>query len=179
MTESNKLSPNSLALIALCNEYCATLENAAELDSASLVSSMLKLLPRIYISASDLTSDSLDEAYGLDAALDENHYNEVRQNIAVILGADDSYLEVFEEDMKYSDTPIAANVSEGLADLFQEFYNFIEAVKDAPSYLVDSALASLKEDFANYWSTTLCNVMRPLNHIKYASTENQYDDYQD
>ena len=178
MTQQNKLSPNSLALIALCNEYCATLENAGESDAATFVNTVLKLLPRIYISASDFTSDGLEEGFGHEASLDENHYDEVRNQIAMLLGADDSYLEVFEEDMKYSDTPIAASVSEGLADLFQEFYNFIEAVKDAPTYIVDSALNSLKDDFENYWSTTLCNVMRPLNHIKYTSTENQYDDYQ-
>lgn len=100
--------------------------------------------------------------------------------MAALMGENDTYLEVFEEDMKYSDTPIAASVSEGLADLFQVFYNFIESVKDAPSYLVTAALASLKYDFENYWSATLCNVMRPLNHIKYNSPDNQYDDdYQD
>lgn len=174
------MTPNSLAFIALCNEYCAAVENSAEADSRSFTDTMLRLLPRIYISASDLSADNMEEAMGLDSALDENHYDEVRNAMAALMGENDTYLEVFEEDMKYSDTPIAASVSEGLADLFQVFYNFIESVKDAPSYLVTAALASLKYDFENYWSATLCNVMRPLNHIKYNSPDNQYDDdYQD
>lgn len=180
MNNTDKLSPNSLALIALCNEYCAAVENSTEADSRSFTDTMLRLLPRIYISASDLSADNMEEAMGLDSALDENHYDEVRNAMAALMGENDTYLEVFEEDMKYSDTPIAASVSEGLADLFQVFYNFIESVKDAPSYLVTAALASLKYDFENYWSATLCNVMRPLNHIKYNSPDNQYDDdYQD
>lgn len=179
MTTHDKLSPNSLALIALCNEYCATIENVAESTPRSLIDAMLRLLPRIYISVTDLNPGQIDEAYGLDNSLEETHYDIVRGNIAMMLGADDTYLEVFEEDMKYSDTPIAANISEGLADLFQEFYNFIEAVKDSPAYVVDNALASLKDDFRNFWGATLCNVMRPLNNIKYSNTENQYDDFQD
>ncbi len=40
------------------------------------------------------------------------------------MGEDDVFLETFEEDMKYSDTPVAASVSESLADIFQPLYNF-------------------------------------------------------
>ncbi len=82
-----------------------------------------------------------------------------------MLGEDDTYLEVFEQDMKYSDTPIGASIAEGLADLFQVFYNAVEALRDAPDELADDIFASISDDFASYWSQTLCNVMRPLNHI--------------
>ena len=37
MNHTDKLSPNSLALIALCNEYCAAVENAAGSDALSLI----------------------------------------------------------------------------------------------------------------------------------------------
>ena len=73
--------------------------------------------------------------------------------------------------MKYSDTPIAASVSENLADLFQVFYDCIEAVRDVPDDVVMDALASVKEDFQSYWSRILCNVMRPLNSIKNNDTD--------
>ena len=95
--------------------------------------------------------------------MDEELYNAAQQNIAAIMGEDDTYLEVFEEDMKYSDTPIAANISEGLADLFQVFYNFVETIKEAPETTIADALTLIKEDFGNYWSQILCNVLRALN----------------
>ncbi|WP_301756299.1 DUF5063 domain-containing protein [uncultured Muribaculum sp.] len=69
--------------------------------------------------------------------------------------------------MKYSDTPIAASVSEGLADIFQVLYNFLEAIKDVPNELIDQALIAVKDDFQSFWSRILCNVMRALNHIRY------------
>ena len=82
------------------------------------------------------------------------------------MGEDDTYLEVFEEDMKYSDTPVAASVSEGLADIFQAMYNFIESVKDSTDATVELALAAMRDDFRSFWSAPLCNVLRALNHIK-------------
>lgn len=173
MNHTDKLSPNSLALIALCNEYCAAVENSAGSDARSFTDTMLRLLPRIYISVSDLSAENMEETMGLDSALDENHYDEVRNAIAALMGEEDTYLEVFEEDMKYSDTPISASISEGLADIFQPLYNFIEMVKDAPEPVVAVGLVALKEDFEGYWSRVLCNVLRAVNHVRYSSTSEE------
>lgn len=161
------MTNNTLAFTALCNEYCAALENAATAEPRAFVAEMLRLLPRIYITGADLAEDgALDEGY-IDQALDEDTYDRVRNTLQALMGEDDTYLEVFEDDMKYSDTPLGASLSEGLADLFQVFYNFLEAVREAPDDLVASAVAAVKEDFESFWAQTLCNVMRPLNSIYY------------
>ena len=88
-----------------------------------------------------------------------------------MLGPDDVYLEVFEEDMKYSETPIGMSLSEGLSDIFQVLYNFIATVKDAPSETVNAALVAIKDDFGAYWSQRLCNLMRPLNYLYFNSSD--------
>ena len=167
MTQSKQLSPNSLAFIALSNEYCEAIETASAADRDEFVNSMLRLLPRLYISATDIRPDDDDMAY-IDDALDEEAYNAARRNIEMLLGEDDSYLVVFEEDMKYSDSPIAASISEGLCDIFQVLFNFLEAVKDSTEEVIGSALTIVSEDFRHYWSRPLCNVLRALNHIKYS-----------
>ncbi len=162
-----ELPTNSIAFIGLCNEYCAAVEGARDCDRSSFVDSMLRLLPRIYISATDLRVGVIeDEAY-IEPALDEDYYEAVRRNIERLLGPDDVYLEVFEEDMKYSESPVAASVSEGLADIFQVLFNFISTIRDATDDTVALALQSVNEDFRSYWSGTLCNVLRALNHIRY------------
>lgn len=61
-----ELSPNSLAFIALSNEFCVAVENAGETSASDFVAAMVRVLPRIYIAASDLRHDSL-----LD---DEEHF---------------------------------------------------------------------------------------------------------
>lgn len=174
--ESTTLNTNSLAFIALCNEYCMAIENARESSRDEFVASMLRLLPRIYIAATDLRVNTLtdDEDAYLESALDEDYYESVRRSVENLMGADDMYLEVFEDDMKYSDTPIAASISETLADLFQVMYNFVETIKDAPQSMIEVALVAIKDDFSNYWSRLLCNVMRPLNHLSHIADEDEY-----
>lgn len=166
-TPTNQLTPNSLAFIALCNEYCSTLENCGAMTPDDFTAAMLRLLPRIYISATDLSRDSLETGY-IEPVMEEDAYNAVCSTISALLGEHDTYLEVFEEDMKYSDTPIAATISEGLTDLFQVFYNFVETVRDAPYPVVEEAIAAVAEDFRDYWSRILCNQLRALNNLCYS-----------
>ncbi len=170
--ESAILNTNSLAFIALCNEYCAAIEDARESDKDAFVQSMLRLLPRLYISATDLKIDLLDDedAY-LEPILDEDYYESVRCGIENLMGPEDVFLEVFEEDMKYSDTPIAASISESLADIFQVLYNFVGMVKESPEHLIPLALVAVRDEFQSYWSRILCNVLRALNQVRYNSAE--------
>lgn len=167
------MAPNLLSFVALANEYCQAMENTGLIDRTSFIDVMLRLLPRIYITVSDIPDPSiLSEASYIPESLDEEHYESVRQNVARLMGEDDTYLEVFEEDMKYSDTPIAATISEGLSDIFQVLFNFIENVKDAPEEIIMESVDSVKEDFRQYWSQILCNTLRPLNSIKYFQSPN-------
>lgn len=159
------MTNNALAFTALCNEYCAAVEDCFSTGRSRFVDTILRLLPRIYICANDRLTDMSTPEIDIDAYLDEATYNIVRQRIAQLMADEDTYLEVFLDDMKYSDTPIAATVSENLADLFQVFYNFLETIRDAPDNLVEASLAAIQTDFVDYWSQILCNVLRALNSI--------------
>ncbi len=169
MSDTTNLTPNSLAFIALANEYCHALENVFEYEeSRAFIAEMLKLLPRIYISASDIKPDDDSDSF-IDSFLDENDYDTVRGNVSRIIGEDDTYLEVFIDDMKYSDTPISTNISENLADIYQPLYNFVATVKDATDETINEAINAVKSEFDTYWGQTLCNVLRALHSIYYKS----------
>lgn len=162
------LKPNTLAFIGLCNEFCRMMESAAESDPQTFVAEALRLLPRIYISTSDLDVSTIEEDYpGVDSYLEEDYYESVRRNVENLLGPDDVFLEVFEKEMKYSDTPIGASVAEGMCDLFQVFYNLISTIRYADETTIEGVLVGVREDFENYWSQVLVNLLRPLNNIRF------------
>ena len=169
----NKINPNVLSFIGLANEYCMALSNVYETEKEEFVAEMLRLLPRIYITMSDVRAEELsdEEDYynNFSSYVDEDYYESIRRGVDSIMGEDDTFLETFEEDMKYSDTPIASSVAECLADIFQDLFNFVSLVKESEGEQTQEALAECKENFESYWAQTLCNVMRALNHIRYSS----------
>ncbi|MDE6329856.1 MAG: DUF5063 domain-containing protein [Muribaculaceae bacterium] len=117
---------------------------------------------------SDGFGDDDDENPYYGNYLDEDYYESVRRHIEQLLGPADVFLETFEEDMKYSDTPIAASIAECLADIFLPLYNFISIVKDTEGDELEGAYRECHNNFTAYWSQTLCNVLRALNHYFYS-----------
>lgn len=166
-----------LHITALASEYCNAVQNAISSEQNDFVIEMTSLLPRLYWEFGDLSPESVpsetvsleeeeeDEYYG--TYVDEDFYDSIRRGVETLLGPDDTYLETFEEDMKYSDTPIAASISEGLADIFQALFNFISIVKDTDGDSLEGSYRQCHEAFADYWSQTACNVLRALNNIRY------------
>lgn len=161
------MESNAIMFVGLCDEYCRALEGAREAERDEFIDRMLKLLPRLYIAAYGIEPDLFaDQDVYIDQALEEDYYESVRRSVEALLGPDDVYLEVFEEDMKFSDTPVAASIAEGLTDIFQVLYNFINTIRDTTDETVSLALQGVAEDFRGYWSQILCNTLRAINHLK-------------
>ena len=160
------MESNAIVFVGLCDEYCRELEAAREADRDEFVDRMLRLLPRLYISAFDIAPDIyLDQDVYIEQALDEDYYDAVRRNVETLLGPDDVYLEVFEEDMKYSDTPVAVSLAEQLADIYQEMFNFASTVREASPETLAEVLADFKWRFDSYLSATICSALRATNTI--------------
>lgn len=163
-------TPISEALLRTAEEFCFTIEKCTETERNEFVEKMTEVLPALYLHTASFSEKDSDDSMLTDGAydyLDEQSYENIRARISVLLGEHDTFLETFEEDMKYSDTPIAATISESLADIFQPVYNFLCAIKDADNDRMQEIASGLKENFREYWSQTLCNVMRPLNALRY------------
>lgn len=170
MTEELDMKRRLVNITAICVEYCSLCETASETERDEFIDRMLGLLPRIYWEFFDLTADdvvALGEYDGFADYVDEDYYESVRRHMEMLLGPDDMFLETFEEDMKYSDTPIAASISESLADIFQPLFNFVSVVKDTEGDQMTEAYLHCKEEFESYWSQTLCNVLRALNNVRH------------
>lgn len=178
------MTPNTLAFIALANEYCAAIERDGYPTAGALAREMTRLLPRIYICAADLPYDESEaDPEAIVSALDETTYESVRMALASVLGEHDSYLGTADDDMRYSEAPTVESVSEGLADVFQVMYDFVATVRDSTEEVTDSAVLAVSESFARYWGNTLCTIMRPLNLLRNLPDDetgmNEYDDYND
>ena len=166
--ETNRL----LEIVSLAKSYCEICQEANEFTKPELTDRLLALLPKIYWNFFDLSAGiTLGEADYFSDYVDEPLYEDIRRRVASVMGSSDTFLETFEEDMKYSETPITASISESVADIFQPLFNFISIVHDSEGEQLNEAFISCKEDFENYWSQTLCNLLKALNNIKYGMRE--------
>lgn len=168
-------SRDVLEFVTVAVEYCTYVEQCADKDRQAFTDTTLKLLPLLYLKASVMPKyEILDEEYYPEDYVTEENYDIVRQNIAVVMGDKDDYLDVFMEDMKYSESPILTTISENLADMYQEMKNFAMRYKNAADEeQMMNHLAQAKEEFQYSWGQKLVNVMRALHEARY-SEDDQY-----
>ena len=90
---------------------------------------MQKFIPLIYLKGSLLPSCESDELGMLDEAVTEEDYNMLLASLHGILAEHDEYLEVFDDNMQYSEAPIVNSISEKLCDIYQDLKNFISSYR--------------------------------------------------
>lgn len=158
---------SALALTGLAVEYCRELAAAEETDARTLLGQVLRYLPRIYVTISDL--EGLPEDSGaIYATVTEELYDKVRADVSRTLGEDDVFLDTAVEDMKYSDVPVAVSLAELLADIFQAMADYAAAMAQATEEAAAEIIADLKARFEDSLADTICRALRAANYIYYS-----------
>lgn len=168
MTKEDNLiySKNTLEFATVAVEYCGFIENAATMSRMSFVDKATKLLPILYLKATLLPS--LEEGgEELELSVTEAMYEAVVARIAALMGEHDSFLDTFHTDMQYSDEPIAAFISENLADVYQDMGNFVSLFRTENEEVQLLAIAYCAENFREYWGQRLLNALKALHCVRY------------
>lgn len=169
-------SHDVLEFVTVAVQFCVYLESSESKTRQEFTSTMLKLLPLLYLKGSLLPKFMADEEEDPETFVTEENYEIIRTNISRVMGEHDAYLDVFVEDMKYSDTPILMTVSENLSDIYQDLKNFVYAYKLGVEERMMEALALCKENFETYWGQRTVNVMRALHDVMYNHKREDFED---
>ena len=160
-------APVTLDFVTVSVEFCSFLEKMEVTSRTEWIKTILRILPLLYVKATLLPSVELLDDEVSEIFVSEQDYMLISKQVASILGEEDVYLDVFVEDMKYSDRPVSSFVSEDIADIYQDIRNFVSVYQHGLEEAMISALNSCSENFRLYWGQKLVNVLRPLHALVY------------
>lgn len=158
---------DTLEFVTVALEYCSFVETANPDSLAEFTGKATKILPLLYLKAALLPEVEPDEEADMEYPITEDMYEHVRTRIGSLLGEHDTYLETFLPDMQYSDTPIAASVSENMADVYQDTGNFVSLFRQGNEEVMRNAIAVCRTNFREYWGQRLLNALKALHAIHY------------
>jgi hypothetical protein len=163
-------SPAVIDFVTVAAETCLFLENATEQTREDFIIKSVKILPLLYLKASllEIPEPVFDDQP--ERFVTEEDYLYVKEQVEQMLGADDSYLEVFHPDMALSDTPIAAFVSENVADIYQELKDFAANYQTVDTDIMNDALVACLQGFADHWGQKLLNALRALHAVRFSDS---------
>ena len=162
---------NVVEFVTVAAEFCKFLEQAETMKRDIFVDTSLKILPLLYLKAAMLPETEIIGDDAPESYVTEETYEVLRINLAGILAEKDDYLDVFIQDMVYSDQPIKKNISEDLADIYQAIKDFIFVFQLGLYETMNDSLAICQEQFKEYWGQTLVNTLRALHDVKYRQSE--------
>ncbi len=172
MPESDKFtqgiySRNTLEFVTVAAETCLFLENTASLSKKEFLERALKILPLLYLKTSltNCPEQLLEEAP--ERFITETDYELVKSSISDLLGSTDRYLEVFHPDIQLSEEGIATDISENLADIYQDLKDFLLCYQIGNEAVMNDALTLCLQSFYTYWGQRLVNALRPLHNSLY------------
>ena len=159
---------NTIEFVTVALEFCTFIEKSGELSLYEFADKSVKLLPLLYLKATLLPDAETDNEPDPEQTVTEDMYEGIRTRLSNLLGEYDVYLETFHQDMQYSDTPIAATISENLADVYQDTGNFVSTFRQGNEEAMLEAIALCRENFRTYWGGQLLNALKALHNIRYS-----------
>ena len=167
---------NVIEFVTVAAEFCAFLERAKRMKRSTFVDTSLKILPLLYLKASMLPKCETIGDEALETYVTEEIYEILRINLSGLMADKDDYLDVFVQDMVYSDQPIKKSISEDLADIYQDIKDFIFVFQLGLNETMNDSLAICQENFGTLWGQKLVNTLRALHDVKYNQEQEEEEE---
>ena len=159
--------PVTIDFVTISVEFCSFLENTESPSRIEWIKTLAQILPLLYVKATLLPAiETINDEY-IETFVTEQDYLFVSSKVSEMLGEHDVYLDVFIDDMKYSDRPVSSFISEDIADIYQDIRNFISIYQLGMEESMISALKVCTDNFRLFWGQKLVNVLRPLHSLVY------------
>jgi len=168
---------NTLEFVTVTLEFCALMEAVSRHTLFLFTDKAVKILPLLYLKATLLPAiKEYDEEHDTEHFITENTYEVIRNRTADLFGEYDSFLETFHPDMEYSETPVAATISENLADIYQDLGDFAALFRKENEVVMEQALFACEESFRLHWGQKLLNALKALHVVRFNEELSSDDD---
>ncbi|MEI7421722.1 MAG: DUF5063 domain-containing protein [Prolixibacteraceae bacterium] len=163
-------SRNVIEFATVANEFCAFTESVNDFQRKDFLGKLQKILPLLYLKASLLPAIAEEDAEeSPEKFVMEEDYSYILQKLSSKLGEFDSYPEIFEPGTPLGEANVEANISENVADIYQDLKDFILAYRIGTVEVMKAALWECRNNFEQYWGQKLVNGLRAIHQLIYGN----------
>ena len=113
-----------------------------------------------------------------DQQVSEEDYNYILNKLEVKLGQFDAYYDVFDPSIHLTEAAVEANISENVADIYQDLKDFILAYRIGTLEVMNDALWECRNNFEQFWGQRLVNGLRAIHNLVYGEADIRETDIQ-
>lgn len=165
-------SRNVIEFATVANEFCTFTESVSEHTRKDFLGKLQKMLPLLYLKASLLPGlNELEDSEDTpEKFVTEIDYNFILRKLSSKMGEFDSYPEIFEPGIALGDANVEANISENVADIYQDLKDFILSYRIGTVEVMRTAIWECRNNFEQYWGQKLVNGLRAVHMLVHGNT---------
>jgi hypothetical protein len=164
-------SRNVVEFVAVANEFCKYAERASGLKGDELLKILQRILPLMYLKASLLPQLNPFFEDGNEKFVTESDWVNIHEILREKFGTADDYLEVFDEKMKESESPVLSSISENMSDIYQDIKDFLLLYQTGTDEVMNDAVWECRLNFETFWGQKLLNSLRAIHKFIYSGEE--------
>ena len=145
-------SKEVIEFVAVAKEFCDFVETAPQMQRRDFIQRLQKFIPLIYLKGSLLPESDSGDSGLIEDIVTEDDYNYLYGQLHQLLGEYDEYLEVFDDNMQFSEVPVVHSIAEKTCGIPE---------------VIGEALWQLNNSFELYWGKACAGVLRAVHHAVY------------
>lgn len=158
-------STEVLEFVKKCKHFTDLLDAPLPEERKDFAIELLKILPGLYgdmigLPVREPVLDAENEKF-----VTEEKWSEIFQKVSVNLGSQNEYVDVPEEEEFDRLDVISRELSEDIADVYQDIKDFIEVFRVGTEEVMNDVLWECRINFENYWGTKLLRASLNLHKI--------------
>lgn len=169
-------SKEVIEFVAVAKEFCDFVETIPSMERKDVIQRLQKFIPLIYLKGSLLPASECSEAGLAEDSVTEEQYNYLYAELHNKFGRYDEYLEVFDDNMQYSEAPVVNSIAEKVCDIYQDLKNFTFSYRSGMPEIIEEAMWELNNNFELYWGKACAGVLRAVHHVIYRLQDEGEDD---
>jgi len=164
-------SRNVIEFVAVANEFSKYAERASELKGDELLKILQRILPLMYLKASLLPQLEPFFEDGNEKFVTESDWIRIHTVLREKFGTADDYLEIFDERARETEGAVVVNISENMADIYQDIKDFLLLYQTGTIEVMNDAIWECRLNFETFWGQKLVNSMRAIHSFIYSGEE--------
>jgi hypothetical protein len=158
-------SPEVLNFIRECKLFTDLMEQEESGDRDEMVGILLENLPALYAGMMRIPQTEAVFDTGNEKFVTEEDWAAVYKRVYVVMGSQNEYTDIPENEDYDRSELITRELSEDLADIYQDVKDFIMLYRNGTDEIMNDAIWECRMNFENYWGEKLLRASRQLHAI--------------
>jgi hypothetical protein len=168
---SGVYAPQIVEFVAVADQFCKHVERTSNYKPSEFLSIMQRLLPFLYIKAVNLPATEPNFEEGNERFVREEDWNMIERTVASKMGLMNSFEEPFDQSLHGSGEPAAGEVSEYIADIYQDVKDFLLQYRTGTEEVMNDSVWECSMHFETVWGRKLLGTVRAIHNIVYSGTD--------